>query len=370
MATTVLGAGYAGIMAANRLSGQGEPTTLVSPNPWFVERIRLHTVASGRRSHARIPFSMLVRPEVEIVTDTAVLIDGHDLRLASGAARSFETLLYAIGSSATSRPGVHSVGSEQAAERLKDELRARPEAPVTVIGAGLTGIEVAGALLDAGRRVQVVNASVPERRAARAHLDDLRRRGAIVETGRRIDLGAVTDADTDTIWIDATGFSVPTLARDSGLPTDDLGRLIVDDRLTVPGHPRILGAGDAVYVDAPSASHLRAACATALPMGAHAADVILARRNDEADRPFGMGYALQCVDLGRGRGRVQVVYANDTERAIAITGLAGGKLKEAVCRMTVRWLSQERDRAGRFSWPAPPTGTRTNTPAITPKRNP
>ena len=37
----------------------------------------------------------------------------------------------------------------------------------------------------------------------------------------------------------------------------------------------------------------------------------------------------------------------------AVTGRAGGMLKEAVCRLTMRWLRQERDRAGSYSWPAP-----------------
>ncbi|MCY7413407.1 MAG: FAD-dependent oxidoreductase [Salinibacterium sp.] len=355
MATTVLGAGYAGIMAANRLAGQGEKTTLVSPNPWFVERIRLHTVASGRRNHARIPLSTLVHPEVDIVTDTAVLIGEDTVQLASGNTLSFDTLIYAVGSSAPSRPGVHSVASEAAAARLKQALGERPQASVTVIGAGLTGVEVAGAMLDAGRGVRIISASRPNKKAARAHLDELRRRGAIVETGRRVNFDG--EHDTDAISIDATGFHAPGLACDSGLPTDDLGHLIVDEQLTVHGHPHILGAGDAVRVNSPSAEHLRPACATALPMGAHAADVILARLRSEPERPFALGYALQCVDLGRGRGRVQVLQPNDSERSIAITGFAGAQLKEAMCRMTVRWMMQERDRSGRFNWPAPPTST-------------
>ena len=355
MPTTVLGAGYAGIMAANRLAGQGEKTTLVTPNPWFVERIRLHTVASGRRNHARIPLSTLVHPEVDIVTDTAVLVGEGTVHLASGITLSFDELIYAVGSGPPSRPGVDSVACEAAAARLTQALGDRPQASVTVIGAGLTGVEVAGAMLDAGRRVRIISASSPDRKAARAHLDELRRRGAIVETGRRVDLDDKLDADI--ISIDATGFLPPGLARDSGLPTDNLGRLIVDEQLSVPGHPHILGAGDAVRVDSPSADHLRPACATALPMGAHAADVILARRRSEPERPFAMGYALQCVDLGRGRGRVQVVQPDDSERAFAITGFAAAQFKEAMCRMTVRWLMQERDRSGRFRWPAPPTST-------------
>ena len=155
--------------------------------------------------------------------------------------------------------------------------------------------------------------------------------------------------------MDATGFTYPDLAARSGLPTDAQGRLIVDATLTVPGHPRILGAGDAVFVDAPSARHLRPACATALPMGAHAADVIDARRRGVAPEPFDLGYLLQCVDLGEGRGHVQFMRPDDSERRPALTGRTGGLVKEAVCRMTLRWLTQERERPGRFSWASGPT---------------
>ncbi|MDQ2624355.1 MAG: dehydrogenase, partial [Actinomycetota bacterium] len=101
----------------------------------------------------------------------------------------------------------------------------------------------------------------------------------------------------------------------------------------------------------PHGRHLRAACATALPMGAHAADVILARSRGGAAAPFDLGYLMQCVDLGAGRGHVQLVKADDSERPVAVTGRAGGLLKETVCRLTLRWMA----RAGRYSWPSGPS---------------
>ena len=60
MVTVVLGGGYAGIMAANRLASRGAPVRLVTPHPWFVERIRLHTVVSGARDDARIPLEQVL----------------------------------------------------------------------------------------------------------------------------------------------------------------------------------------------------------------------------------------------------------------------------------------------------------------------
>ena len=44
----VVGGGYAGVMAANRLTRRdGVTVTLINPRPAFVERIRLHQVVGG-----------------------------------------------------------------------------------------------------------------------------------------------------------------------------------------------------------------------------------------------------------------------------------------------------------------------------------
>ncbi|MFD2470906.1 NAD(P)/FAD-dependent oxidoreductase [Amycolatopsis silviterrae] len=340
MTTTVLGAGYAGVMAANRLAGRGEEVVLVTPEPWFVERIRLHRVATGLRENARLDLKTVLNPAVEVIEGTATKIGDGKVQLASGENLPYDTLLYAIGSGASASNGSYRIVSERETERLRDALAEAPEAPVTVVGAGLTGVELAGALREAGREVKLITAATPERRAIQAHLRFLAKHGVEIEFAR------VDPAEIEGIVVDTTGFTVPSLAADSGLPVDESGRLLVDEQLTVPGHPNILGAGDAVH------SSFRAACATALPMGAHAADVIIERRQGQSGKPFRMGYVLQCTDLGGGRGRVQFLHPDDTERAIAIDGRAGGLVKETICRMTVRWLTQERDRAGRYSWPA------------------
>lgn len=342
MTTTILGGGYAALMAANRLARNGEPVRLVTPRPWFTERIRLHAVAAGLRPDARIPLERILDPCVEVIEDTAVRIVDDAVRLASGTTLAFDTLVYAVGSGGPGTTAAHRVATLEDALRLRAALEDDKDAPVTVAGAGLTGIELAAALRVAGRSVRLVTTTIPAGRASRAHLEDLARRGVHVETGRSVDL---TEVGSEIV-IDATGFTPSSLAADSGLPTDEHGRLFVDDQLTAAGHPQILGAGDAVQVLGPRGAHLRPACATAMPLGAHAADVVLARRDGLAPAAFGLDYVARCVDLGGGRGHVQLVRGDDTERAVALTGRAGGLVKEGVCRMTVRWLGG----AERYTW--------------------
>lgn len=360
MTTTVLGAGYAGIMAANRLAGQGEEVVLIAPQPWLVERIRLHAVAGGTRANARRDLSTLLNPAITVITDTATRIDDDSVLLASGRVVRYDTLIYAVGSGASSPSSspssskAYEINSEHEALRLRDALELRPEASVTIIGAGLTGIELAATLRRTGRAVRLVSAQLPQAGATHVLLEELRKLGVQIEHGRVPDARSSASAHDDEITVNATGLVVPRLAADSGLPTDEHGRLLVNEQLTVEDHPRILGAGDAAFLSSPSAAYLRAACATALPMGAYAADVVLARKKGNTIAPFAMGYALQCVDLGAAKGRVQFVHPDDSERRFALGGRAGGLLKETICRMTIRWLTQESTQAGRYSWPSPP----------------
>ena len=71
----VLGGGYAGVMAANRLETRDDVTvTLVNPRPHFVERIRLHQmVVDG--DPATQTFTTVLNSGVHVVVDSAEHID-------------------------------------------------------------------------------------------------------------------------------------------------------------------------------------------------------------------------------------------------------------------------------------------------------
>lgn len=352
--TTVVGGGYAGVMAANRLAVRGHAITLVTDKPYFVERIRLHEVAGGGRPNAEVRFEQILHPSVQIVGErvSRILPDSRTLQLATGRQLSYDRLVYAVGSGAPQSSWPHTIAHEAGARALRDELAAQPQSEVVVVGAGLTGVEVAASLACAGRRVTVLTSSTMDQRAGdKAAVRRLRRLGVTVRCG----IDHEPEVPTAGIVVGATGFAVPGLAADSGLPVATDGRLLVDATLQVPGVDGILGAGDAVQITDSIAGHLRPACATAMAMGAHAADVLEMLTHDREPARFSLGYVAQCVDLGAGIGRVQFVRADDSERPFALTGRIGGSAKELVSRLTLRWLARERGRAGRYSWATGPS---------------
>lgn len=73
----VLGGGYAGTIAALRVAGRARrraSVTLVDPKGTFVQRLRLHQVATGQRVAAP-SYAKLLRRKVEFVQDAGEVID-------------------------------------------------------------------------------------------------------------------------------------------------------------------------------------------------------------------------------------------------------------------------------------------------------
>jgi len=242
----VVGGGYAGVMAANRLTQRDDvAVTLVNPRPKFVERLRLHQLVGG--SHAPVvDYPEILAERIRLVVDTATAIDatGRTVTLAGGDTLAYDYLVYAPGSGSvdlSSIPGAaefaYPAASLEAATRLRKVIDAVPSsAPVTVVGSGATGIEVASEFADQGRAVTLVCGEVlcpylhprVRRRFAKrlaklgvtviagpeARVTGVSRHAAQLRNGREL-LSEVT------IW--TAGFAVPDLARRSGLSTDDTG---------------------------------------------------------------------------------------------------------------------------------------------------
>ncbi|MFK4228082.1 NAD(P)/FAD-dependent oxidoreductase, partial [Streptomyces sp. NPDC019890] len=250
----VIGGGYAGVMAANRLTQRDDVTvTLINPRPTFVERVRLHQLVGGSHD-AVVEYRKVLAEGIGLVVDTVTRIDAAErsVALASGGTVGYDYLIYAVGSgSADPRvPGAaefaYPIGSLEEAERLRPVLDAAPAtAAVTVVGAGPTGIETSAELAEAGRAVTLVCGGVLgpylHPRGRRSVAKRLAKLGVTVLDGPDAKVTAVTrDAvqlsggrklrSKVTIW--TAGFSVPDLAVRSGLSTDALGRLLTDETLT------------------------------------------------------------------------------------------------------------------------------------------
>jgi NADH dehydrogenase len=366
----VVGGGYAGVIAANHLRLRPDvDVTLVNPRPEFVERIRLHQLVAGS-DDAVVAFAEILGPGIELVVDAATRIDSQarQVELFSGAPLPYDYLIYAVGSGSGGAAAVagadefaYPIADLEEATRLSaalDELHYG--APVCVVGAGPTGIETAAELAEQGRAVTLVCGlvlgpylSTPGRRSVARRL---RKLGVEIVDGpgsvvTAVAPDAVTLSDGRrlpsfvTIW--TAGFGVPDLASRSGLRTDTIGRLLTDETLTSIDDERIVAAGDAA---APSGEPLRMSCQAAIPLGAQAADTVLARIAGEQPAVINQAFTGQCVSLGRGAGIIQLAHKDDTAMPLYIAGWSAAKLKEVVCRSTIASLRREAHKPGSVFW--------------------
>ncbi len=363
----VVGGGYAGVMAANRLTRlEDVAVTLVNPRPDFVHRIRLHQMVAGT-AQAVFEYREVLAEGVHLVVDTVTRIApaARTLELSSGGELAYDYLVYAVGSGSAD-PDVrgaaefaHPISTLEDAGRLRPILDAAPAtAAVTVVGAGPTGIETAAELAEQGRRVTLVcGGELGPYLHARGRRSVARRLAAlgvsvVAGPGTRVtDVAADTVVLADgrelpsdvTVW--TAGFGVPDLAARSGLTVDAVGRLLTDETLTSVDDDRIVAAGDSA---APSGLPPRMSCQAAMPLGARAADTVLSRIMDERPARFNQVFGAQCISLGRNAGIFQFADKYDEAVWFNIGGRPGAKLKELVCKVVIKHLAEEAHKPGGY----------------------
>ncbi|MFF1837396.1 NAD(P)/FAD-dependent oxidoreductase [Streptomyces sp. NPDC058231] len=369
----VIGGGYAGTLAANRLRTRADiDITLANPRPTFVDRIRLHQFVAGT-GDAVVGYDTLLGEGVQLVVDSATRIDtvARTVLMASGRALDYDYVIYAVGSTGvapSSVPGAAEfalrIAEYESARRLRARLEELPrDAPVTVVGGGLTGVETAAELAEQGRTVTLMcggtlvpSLSAPGRRSVAKWLS--RHGVAVVEAGVvtevRPEEVVLADGSADgtvrpsalTIW--TAGFGVPELAAASGLRTDALGRLLTDETLTSVDDDRIVGAGDAA---APSGQPLRMSCYAAGPLGAQAADTVLSRVAGNQPAVIDLAFSGSCVSLGRHAAVRQLARKDDAVVNAYIGGRTGAGIKELACKVAVWKIRREARKPGSMIWP-------------------
>ena len=365
----VLGAGYTGATAAGRLAKRLRPEdvhiTLVNAEPDFVERVRMHQLATGQDLTPRPFTEMFAGTGVELVIArvTGVDVDRKAVEVQSGQGDgggegggtrelSYDTLVYALGSGWNDQgvPGTaeyaYEVASRPGALRLRERL-ARLDAgqAVLVAGAGLTGLEAATEIAEARPDLDV---SLVARGPLGDWLSDKGRRHLREVVGR---LGitvhedtAVTEVAADhvttadgrslpaavTVW--TTGFAVHPIARATGVDVTDTGLIVVDGTMRSVSHPAVYAVGDSVLAMGPGDKPLRMSCASGVPTAWQAADAIAARLTGAKVPTVPLRYYGQCVSLGRRDALLQWVTADDTARRSALTGRLAARVKEMVCK--------------------------------------
>lgn len=355
----VVGAGYAGLAAVRglaRLAPKGTTVTMVNERPEFVERVRLHQFAAGQDIRW-LPLTRLVdaRTRIRVGRVVAIDVDRQHLYLDVAPFRlDFDILVVAVGSGPSSSevPGMdsiaHAVARPDDAEQLRTALDRLPRgASVTVVGGGLTGIELAAEVAESRSHLDVrlmTSGSLGHWLSprARTHL-----RAAVKKVGvsvydhtsvTRAESGALHTATGRRIASDLTawagGFAVPALAAEAGLAVDRAGRVLIDDQLRSVSHPNIFAVGDAA-ASTLGGGALRMCCQTALPMGAVAARIIAADLRGRRVVAPPSRYLWTNISIGRHDAVTQFTRPDDSPLPVVLTGTAAAKFKELITRSTV-----------------------------------
>jgi NADH dehydrogenase len=361
----VVGGGFAGLNAVRGLKRAPLEVTLVDRRNFHLFQPLLYQVATGslspgeissplryvlkRQANARVWLGEVVG--LDIANRRVVLSDGsidYDvLVLAAGATHHY----FGHPEWATYAPGLKTIEDAtdirhkillafEAAEREPDARQREAWLRFVVVGAGPTGVELAGALgeiandtlrgdfraihpadaeillLEAGDRVLPAYVPVLSAKAERC----LRRLGVTVRLqtavtsvdadGVRVKCGAREEhlAARTVLW--AAGVQASPLARllvdATGAATDRAGRIIVGDDLTVPGHPDVYVIGDMAHVEQDGAL-LPGLAPVAMGQGTYVARHIAAKARGATAKPYRyfdkgtmatIGRAAAVADLG------------------------------------------------------------------------
>ncbi|MFD4755680.1 MULTISPECIES: NAD(P)/FAD-dependent oxidoreductase [unclassified Streptomyces] len=342
MKVLVVGAGYAGTLAANRLvkKVKGAEVTVVNPRAEFVERVRLHQRVAGSAEAAR-PLRSMLRDGIEVRVGEVEKVSEGTLVLAGGGTLPYDHLFLAVGSTARPLPGTVPVGTWEGAGQARAALAALPAgAHVTVVGGGATGVETATEVAEQrpDLRVRLVGERIADMLSGKARARALAALGRLrvdlvedVVTGAgaaegevRLRSGGSLPADL-VLWAVVSG--VPPLAADSGLDVDAAGRAVVDPYLRSVSDGRILAVGDCAAV--PGA---RFGCQTAGPQAAHAVDVLARLVAGREPKPYPLRYVGRCVSLGRADAVMQFTHLDDSLRTAHLGGRTGARAKELIVR--------------------------------------
>ncbi|OBB64295.1 NAD(P)/FAD-dependent oxidoreductase [Mycobacterium sp. 852014-50255_SCH5639931] len=358
-AVVVIGSGFAGLWAAlgaaRRLDELAIPTgavdiTVLATQPFHDIRVRNY---EADLRPCRVPLAGLLDPVgvAHVVTEvTAIDTDARTVATSGGVTYDYDRLVLASGSQVRKPavPGLREFGFDvdtyDGAVALRDHpLRLADGSPtaaagtVVVVGAGLTGIEVACELPDRLRRL-FAGSTV----TTRVVLLDRSRIGSDmgasarpvieaalaangVETRAGVGVAAISErgvsltsgdhlAAATVVW--CAGMRASSLTEQLPVARDRLGRVPVDDFLRVIGVPAIFAAGD-VAAARMDDDHLSVmSCQHGRPMGRYAGYNVISDLFGEPLLALRIPWYVTVLDLGP----AGAVYTEGWDRLLVSSG--------------------------------------------------
>jgi NADH dehydrogenase FAD-containing subunit len=331
----ILGGGFGGLSAARALARVALDVTLIDRHNYHLFQPLLYQVATAALAPNTIaaPVRAILRAQqnATVLMETVTGIDAVGRAVLIGERRvPYDFLIVATGARHSYfghdewekfAPGIKTLSDAlairqqilsafEAAEVCDDPNERRRLLNFILIGAGPTGVELAGAiaelakaslvhdfcnidpssariiLIEAGPRVLSSSSEKCSAAARRA----LERLGVEVLTGK-----AVTACDADGVEVAgeripartilwAAGVAASPVAKWLDVPADRAGRVVVCEDLSVPGHPEIFAVGDACASQSWDGKLAPGIAPAAKQMGVYAASVIRAR-GEGASRP-------------------------------------------------------------------------------------
>ena len=378
----ILGAGYAGLMAALRLGKGKKPprVVLINTSDSFLERVRLQESIVTEVA-PRIPsLSEFLRgSHVEFICGNVISLDAEQrcMRLTSGGQEltiSFDEAIYALGSrtevenvrgAAEHAYRLEAVEGPRSPSALRTRLHENAGRPIHIIivGGAETSVEVAGEIKAAWPGVDVTMITGSRcggfngERVEAAIRTELGRLGVAM-----IDQETVTEVRSAEVATDK-GRSIPfeicvwsgglrssPIASRAGLATDPRGRIWVDANLRSISHPDIIAVGDAAHPVAPTGAPYRLSALVAIISGAYAADLILARQRQRLLAPFSFSTFGQGIAIGRS-GVGFPSYPDDKQRWFILTGGTARVVRNLFVWFILWTLKLERKMPGFLFWP-------------------
>ena len=364
----IVGAGFGGLEAARALAHVAVEVVVVDAKNHHTFQPLLYQVATAALSPAAIawPIRHLLKTQanaqVLMSRVTGVDLVRRQVQTETGAL-AYDQLVIATGATHSYfghdaweafAPGLKSLEDALAIRRrilsaferaeLAGPAKAAPDLTTfVVVGAGPTGVELAGAIAEIARdalksefrhidpaaaRVVLVEAgprilpSFPESLASEA-ARRLARYGVDVRTGARVSEILPSGVTLEDGHIDAAtvlwcaGVQAAALTADLPGEHDPAGRTLVAPDLSLPGFPEVFVIGDGAAVRSPDGRPVPGIAPAAKQMGAYVGEAIARRLSGRlAPAAFHYRHAGDLATIGRGAAVVKL-------GALELTGLAG-----------------------------------------------